>query len=384
MRPALDKLNGVLTILDNRKERLQKSIKLLNQYAMSLGESVSSGPFFKTYVANLLPGQFLQPFIDAAFSDLGLDPNVLLPSERTDPQIGQPGTPALPVPFPRTGQGGEPHLTLPDAITGNPGDQGCGPPGLPLPGPPAATPTASRCPRRRPADRRRDRPRRRRPELASTPRAQRRARCSCPRRAKRRPRQGRWAREPQEPESGWPSGWSRCLVAGVVVLLRDHGHHQPHQRRRVLREQQRHLRRRRRAHPRRARRQDHDDRAAARAGQDHVLVRQQVQGACRREGRDPVADAGDLARHPAHARLHRRAGDGRRRRDSAGTHRGSRRVGRRAPAVGEADRHAAAHRTRRGQPAGLVHQHHRRQPARPGRQHPRHRHQAVAGVFGPR
>ena len=135
LRPALDKLNGVLTILDNRKERLQKSIKLLTQYSMSLGESVSSGPFFKTYVANLLPGQFVQPFIDAAFSDLGLDPNVLLPSQRSDPQIGQPGTPALPVPYPRTGQGGEPHLTLPDAITGNPGDQGCGPPGLPLPGP---------------------------------------------------------------------------------------------------------------------------------------------------------------------------------------------------------------------------------------------------------
>ncbi len=79
LKPALDKLNGVLTILDNRKERLQRSIKLLSQYSMSLGESVSSGPFFKTYVANLLPGQFLQPFVDAAFSDLGLDPNVLLP-----------------------------------------------------------------------------------------------------------------------------------------------------------------------------------------------------------------------------------------------------------------------------------------------------------------
>jgi phospholipid/cholesterol/gamma-HCH transport system substrate-binding protein len=135
LRPALDKLNGVLTIVDNRKERLQKSIKLLGQYSMSLGESVASGPFFKTYVANLLPGQFLQPFIDAAFSDLGLDPNVLLPSERTDPQIGQPGTPALPVPYPRTGQGGEPRLNIPDAITGNPGDQPCGLPGLPLPGP---------------------------------------------------------------------------------------------------------------------------------------------------------------------------------------------------------------------------------------------------------
>ena len=135
MRPAIDKLNGVLTILDNRKERLQKGLNLLNSYAMSLGESVSSGPFFKNYIANLLPGQFVQPFIDVAFSDLGLDPNVLLPSERTDPQIGQPGTPALPVPYPRTGQGGEPHLTLPDAITGNLGDQGCGPPGLALPGP---------------------------------------------------------------------------------------------------------------------------------------------------------------------------------------------------------------------------------------------------------
>jgi phospholipid/cholesterol/gamma-HCH transport system substrate-binding protein len=135
MRPALDKLNGVLTMLDNRKERLQKSLHLLTEYSMSLGESVASGPFFKTYVANLLPGQFLQPFIDAAFSDLGLDPNVKLPSELSDPQIGQPGTPALPVPFPRTGQGGEPRVTIPDAITGNPGDQGCGLPGLPLPGP---------------------------------------------------------------------------------------------------------------------------------------------------------------------------------------------------------------------------------------------------------
>jgi phospholipid/cholesterol/gamma-HCH transport system substrate-binding protein len=135
LHPALDKLNGVLTIVDNRKTELQTSIKLLNSFAMSLGESVSSGPYFNAYVANLLPGQFVQPFVDAAFSDLGLDPNVLLPSERTDPPTGQPGTPALPAPYPRTGQGGEPNLTLPDAITGKPGEEGCGPPGIPLPGP---------------------------------------------------------------------------------------------------------------------------------------------------------------------------------------------------------------------------------------------------------
>jgi phospholipid/cholesterol/gamma-HCH transport system substrate-binding protein len=135
LRPALDKLNGVLALIDNRKERVQKAIKLLDSYAMSLGESVSSGPFFKAYLVNLLPGQFIQPFINAAFSDLGLDPNTLLPSQRTDPQTGQPGTPALPVPYPRTGQGLPPNLNLPDAITGNPGDRPCGPPGLPLPGP---------------------------------------------------------------------------------------------------------------------------------------------------------------------------------------------------------------------------------------------------------
>ncbi|GAY17537.1 MCE family protein [Mycobacterium sp. shizuoka-1] len=148
LRPTLDKLNSVLTIVDNRKAGLQQAIKYLNQYAMSLGESVASGPFFKAYIANLLPGQFIQPFVDAAFSDLGLDPNVLLPSQRTDPQTGQPATPPLPVPFPRTGQGGEPKLNLPDAITGNPGDTRypyreplpAPPPGGPPPGPPAQPP----------------------------------------------------------------------------------------------------------------------------------------------------------------------------------------------------------------------------------------------------
>jgi phospholipid/cholesterol/gamma-HCH transport system substrate-binding protein len=135
LRPALDKLNGVLTIIDNRKERLQKAIPMLNAYVMSLGESVASGPFFKAYVVNLLPGQFVQPYINAAFSDLGLDPATLLPSQLTDPPTGQRGTPPLPMPYPRTGQGGQPRQSLPDAITGNPDDHQCGVPGVALPGP---------------------------------------------------------------------------------------------------------------------------------------------------------------------------------------------------------------------------------------------------------
>jgi phospholipid/cholesterol/gamma-HCH transport system substrate-binding protein len=135
LKPAVDKLNGVLGILDNRKKELQRTLYLLRRYAMSFGEVLGSGPFFKASLVNLAPGQFAQPFIDAAFSDLGLDPNVLVPSQLVDPPVGQPGTPALPVPYPRTGQGGEPNLSLPDAITGNPDDPGCGPPGVPLPGP---------------------------------------------------------------------------------------------------------------------------------------------------------------------------------------------------------------------------------------------------------
>jgi phospholipid/cholesterol/gamma-HCH transport system substrate-binding protein len=161
LRPALDKLNGVLEIVDNRKERIQSAIKGLNTYAMSLGEAVASGPFFNAYVVNVLPGQYMQPYITAAFGDLGLDPATLLPSQTTDPQVGQPGTPPLPVPYPRTGQGGDPRLYLPDAITGTPPGSPCTgfflpgpdcypfresppapPPGGPPPGPPAVVPPA--------------------------------------------------------------------------------------------------------------------------------------------------------------------------------------------------------------------------------------------------
>lgn len=150
LKPMLDKLNGVLTIVDSRKDDVMTALKKLNSYALGLGEAVASGPFFKAYVVNLLPGQFVQPFIDAAFSDLGLDPNVLPPTRRADPQTGQPATPPLPMPYPRTGQGGEPRMTLPDAITGKPDDPRypyrdplpAPAPGGPPPGPPAL-PTSS-------------------------------------------------------------------------------------------------------------------------------------------------------------------------------------------------------------------------------------------------
>ena len=77
LAPTLDKVNTLVDMLSRRRQDLADALLPLSQYATSLGESVASGPFFKAYIPNLLPGQFLQPFIDAAFSQQGVDLGVL-------------------------------------------------------------------------------------------------------------------------------------------------------------------------------------------------------------------------------------------------------------------------------------------------------------------
>ena len=106
LKPTLDKLNGVLTILDNRKVQLQQAIKGFGTYAMALGETLTSGPFFKAYVANLLPGQYVQPFIDAAFSDLGLDPHTLSPANESTRRPVSPAHPRCRCPTRGRGRAG--------------------------------------------------------------------------------------------------------------------------------------------------------------------------------------------------------------------------------------------------------------------------------------
>ena len=283
---------------------------------MSLGESLSSGPFFKAYVVNLFPGQFVQPFIDAAFSDLGVDPATLLPSQLTDPPTGQPGTPALPVPYPRTGQGGEPRLHLPDAITGKPGDP--------------RYPYRNRPRPHRLAARRRGRLRCRHPSWPPRPSRPHR-RSTCRHQARRRPSSNPEddhdevaANRPRRPGDGTGAG----VVCGPVRRVPHAGTDRPNDGSGLLREQHRGVRRRPRAHSRRAGRQDRSDRTAARAGQDHDLVRQQVQGPCRCQGRDPGTAAGNRPDNPAHTALHRRTDDGRRRGDPRRPHRGACRMGR--------------------------------------------------------
>jgi phospholipid/cholesterol/gamma-HCH transport system substrate-binding protein len=100
LKPALDKLNGVLEVLDNRKEDLQKTLPKFKRYAMSFGECLGSGPFFKAYVANLIPGQISGPTIDARMYDRFLDPNQGLPSESVDPPTGTSPVPPENAPHP--------------------------------------------------------------------------------------------------------------------------------------------------------------------------------------------------------------------------------------------------------------------------------------------
>jgi phospholipid/cholesterol/gamma-HCH transport system substrate-binding protein len=71
---VLEQLGTVSDELVKRKKELADVLVLLSRYTASLTEAVASGPYFKAIVANLLPYQILQPWVDAAFKKRGIDP----------------------------------------------------------------------------------------------------------------------------------------------------------------------------------------------------------------------------------------------------------------------------------------------------------------------
>ncbi len=68
---TLASLNSVLGVLEENRANIGRAIENLGPYITQLGEAVSSGPFFNSYIQNLIPGQIISPFIRAA---LGLGP----------------------------------------------------------------------------------------------------------------------------------------------------------------------------------------------------------------------------------------------------------------------------------------------------------------------
>lgn len=59
--PALKELNNVISTLQDNKANISETLRGLSVYATGLGEVVSSGEFFSSYLQNLLPGNMLQP-----------------------------------------------------------------------------------------------------------------------------------------------------------------------------------------------------------------------------------------------------------------------------------------------------------------------------------
>jgi phospholipid/cholesterol/gamma-HCH transport system substrate-binding protein len=70
----LEQLRTVTDILVKHKNDLVAVLNTLRNYTAALSEAVGSGPYFKVMVANLLPYQILQPWVDAAFKKRGIDP----------------------------------------------------------------------------------------------------------------------------------------------------------------------------------------------------------------------------------------------------------------------------------------------------------------------
>ncbi|MFI9537818.1 MCE family protein [Nocardia fusca] len=65
--PALDRLNSVTQVLQQNRDNIAKAIPGLAKASLTQGEAVSGGPFYNAYVANLIPAQWIRPFVDAAF-----------------------------------------------------------------------------------------------------------------------------------------------------------------------------------------------------------------------------------------------------------------------------------------------------------------------------
>lgn len=67
LAPTLQKLNSVSAILEKNRDNIGKALDGLAKYQVTQGESVNNGFYYNAFVANLLPGATLQPFLDYLF-----------------------------------------------------------------------------------------------------------------------------------------------------------------------------------------------------------------------------------------------------------------------------------------------------------------------------
>lgn len=67
LAPMLEKLNSVNAMLEKNRDNIAAALPGLEKFQRTQGETIASGAYYNAFVANLIPSQFLQPFLDYAF-----------------------------------------------------------------------------------------------------------------------------------------------------------------------------------------------------------------------------------------------------------------------------------------------------------------------------
>lgn len=137
---VLEQLRVVSDVLRDRRFDLMDTLSTVAKFVASLGEAVSSGPYFKVMLVNLLPYQILQPFVDAAFKKRGIDPEKFwgdagLPAWRFPDPNGARFPNGAPAPGPTVLEGTPDHPG-PGVLKGSPCSYTPPPDLLPRPGDP--------------------------------------------------------------------------------------------------------------------------------------------------------------------------------------------------------------------------------------------------------
>lgn len=97
LAPTLTRLNAVNAMLERQRDNLGATINGLAKFQLAQGDTVASAGYYNAFIANLIPGQFLQPFLDYAFgfrrgTDAGRPPDNAGPrAEVPFPYNGIPG-----------------------------------------------------------------------------------------------------------------------------------------------------------------------------------------------------------------------------------------------------------------------------------------------------
>ena len=142
LNKVLEQLRVISDILVKHKYDLMDVFTNIAKITTGLGEAISSGPYFKVMLANLLPYQLLQPFVDAAFKKRGIDPeqfwrNAGLPAFRFPDPNGTrlPNGAPPPAPTPLEGTPDHPGPAVPKGspCSYTPPADGIPSPGNPLP-----------------------------------------------------------------------------------------------------------------------------------------------------------------------------------------------------------------------------------------------------------